>query len=202
MTEHAALRRTARARVRRRPAVGARARFVDDLHLPGMLHAAVVRSHVARRTLTHFDSSGTDATVFGPDDFGHLNRCRSSGPSATNGRSKRWSSTGTSATSGNLGLVVASSRAEAEGALDHIIVEIDERPASSAQPRRWPRRSAALSRSGHQPTDHIRVRRRPGSSRVRHDGRRPCPADRDRHPRLYGSPIETRGIVVDPPRSA
>ena len=28
-----------------------------------------------------------------------------------------------------LGLVVDSSRAEAEGALDHIIVEIDERPA-------------------------------------------------------------------------
>ena len=50
-----------------------RARFVDDLHLPGMLHAVVVRSHVAHGTLTRFEATGTDATVLGPDDLDHLN---------------------------------------------------------------------------------------------------------------------------------
>ena len=60
-------------RVNDRALLSGQARFVDDLHLPGMLHAAVVRSPVAHGILTRFEAGPTDAAVFGPDAFDHLN---------------------------------------------------------------------------------------------------------------------------------
>ena len=131
MTEHTARYVGERVpRVNDGALLSGRARFVDDLHLPGMLHAAVVRSHVAHGTLIRLDSSETDATVFGPDDFGHLQPLpilwalgdQWQVETLVVDRHIRY-------VGQPLGLVVATSRAEAEDALDHIIVEIDARPA-------------------------------------------------------------------------
>lgn len=48
-------------------------RFVDDIVVPGMAHAAIVRSPVAHGRLIGFDAAGDDrATVYGPDQLAAL----------------------------------------------------------------------------------------------------------------------------------
>ncbi len=177
-----------------------RARFVDDLHLPGMLHAAVVRSQVAHGTLTRLATSETDATVFGPDDFGHLQPLPilwSLGDqwqveTLIVDRHIRY-------VGQPLGLVVAASRAEAEDALDHIIVEIDERPAvvdaaealAPGAPLLYPDRGTNRLTTFESGDDQSRVES--VTTAADHVLRTVIVT-----PRLYGSPMEARGIVVDP----
>ena len=165
-----------------------------------MLHAAVVRSHVAHGTLTHFDSSGTDATVFGPDDFAHLQPLpvlwalgdQWQVETLVVDRHIRY-------VGQPLGLVVTTSRAEAEDALDHIIVEIDERPAvvdaaealAAGAPLLYPDRGTNRLTTFESGDDQARLES--VTTAADHVLRTVIVT-----PRLYGSPIEARGIVVDP----
>ena len=177
-----------------------RALFVDDLHLPGMLHAAVVRSQVAHGTLTRFEAPETDATVLGPDDFSHLQPLPilwSLGDqwqveTLVVDRHIRY-------VGQPLGLVVAASRAKAEDALDHIIVDIEERPAvvdaaealAPGAPLLYPDRGTNRLTTFESGDDQARVES--VSAAADHVLRTVIVT-----PRLYGSPMEARGIVVDP----
>ena len=177
-----------------------RTRFVDDLDLPGMLHAAVLRSHVAHGLLTGLDVPATDATFLGPEDFDHLrslpvlwhlgDQWQLETPVVD--RHVRY-------VGQPLGLAVAPTRAEAEDVLEQIIVEIDELPAvvdaadalAPDAPLLYPDRGTnrlctfdAGDEESHAESvlaaaDHV-LRTTIAT------------------PRLSGSPIETRGIVVDP----
>jgi carbon-monoxide dehydrogenase large subunit len=177
-----------------------RARFVDDLHLPGMLHAAVVRSHVAHGTLTRFEALETDATVFGPDDFDHLQplpilwALGDQWQVETLVVDRRIRYVGQP-----LGLVVAASRAEAEDALDHIIVEIDELPAvvdatealAPGAPLLYPEQGTNRLTTFESGEDRARIDS--VMTAADHVLRTVIVT-----PRLHGSPMEPRGIVVDP----
>ena len=47
-------------------------RYVDDIEIPGLLHAAILRSPIAHGIVRNFDASGVDAdlaTVLGPDEL-------------------------------------------------------------------------------------------------------------------------------------
>src|SRR5262249_19237453 len=97
------------------------ARFVDDLSLPAMLHAAVVRSPVAHGRLVRFDADAAPGvTVLGPEAFDDLRP-----QSVIWHLGDQWQDE-TQVVDRHvryvgqpLGLVVASSRYEAEDALDH-----------------------------------------------------------------------------------
>lgn len=110
-------------------------RFVDDIELPGMLHAAFVRSQIAHGTLTRFDpkkASGIPGVVkvIGPDEAAACGRL----PCV-------WLMTGQRMTSyplipdvvryvgEQLGLVVGASRAVAEDGAEVVEVDIDSLPA-------------------------------------------------------------------------
>jgi carbon-monoxide dehydrogenase large subunit len=177
-----------------------RARFVDDLHLPDMLHAAVVRSHVAHGTVTRFEAAGTDATVLGPDDFDHLKplpvlwHIGDQWQVDTPVVDRRIRYVGQP-----LGLVIADSRAEAEDALDHVIVEIDELPAvvdvndalAPGAPLLYPERGSNRMTSFESGDDQARTES--VMAAADHVLRTVIVT-----PRLHGAPMEPRGLVVDP----
>jgi carbon-monoxide dehydrogenase large subunit len=177
-----------------------RARFVDDVHLPGMLHAAVVRSQVAHGTLNRFEAVGTNAVVIGPTDLDHLKplpvlwHIGDQWQLHTSVLDRHVRYVGQP-----LGLVVAGSRAEAEDALDHIIVEIGELPAvvdaiealGPGAPLLYPERGTNRLTTFESGDD--RARTESVMAAADHVLRTVIVT-----PRLYGSPMETRGIVVDP----
>ena len=188
------------ARVNDTKLLSGRARFVDDLHLPGMLHAAVLRSHVAHGMVTGFDVPADGTTFLGPDHFEHLkplpvlwllgDQWQSETPVVD--RHIRY-------VGQPIGLAVASSRAEAEDALEQVLVEIDELPAvvdaaaalAPDAPLLYPERGTNRLCTFEAGTEEA------------HTAAVLAEADHVLHttittPRLYGSPIETRGIVVDP----
>lgn len=111
-------------------------RFVDDIELPGMLHATILRSTVAHGEITSFDGSAASSEsdvslVLGPDDIA----------SATHPLPCIWLAPGQRYTEGPiasrrlhyvgqpLGIVVADTRAAAEDAAELIGLEVDELPS-------------------------------------------------------------------------
>lgn len=111
-------------------------RYVDDVHLAGMVHATVLRSPVAHGDVRSFDATGTDALlVLGPDEIA----------AATRPLDCVWLAEGQRQTSVPLGerrvryvgqpigLVVAASRPAAEDAAEMVVVDYDELPTVSDQ---------------------------------------------------------------------
>jgi carbon-monoxide dehydrogenase large subunit len=109
--------------------------YIDDLDLPGMLHAAVVRSPVAHGTVSEYDAGPAAQLpgvhlVIGPADTGHCQPI----PCV-------WVMPGQRRTSypvlsdevryvgEPLGLVVATSRAIAEDGADALVLDVERRPA-------------------------------------------------------------------------
>jgi carbon-monoxide dehydrogenase large subunit len=111
-----------------------RGRFVDDLELPGLLHAAIVRSQVAHGVVQGFDGSGLDirpALLLGPDEL----RARVHGEFPV-----VWSIPGQRQTSYPLfdgrvryvgqpvGIAVAGDRYHAEDAAERVYLETEDLP--------------------------------------------------------------------------
>ena len=109
-------------------------RYVDDIELPGMVHAAIIRSPLAHGLIRGLDRSGlTVATdlVLGPGEI----RARVAGPTPV-----LWHLPGQFQRDRPLvddrvrfvgepvGIVVATSRYEAEDAIDELILDLDELP--------------------------------------------------------------------------
>lgn len=108
------------------------ATYVDDVDLPGMLHAAIVRAPVAHARITCFDASEAGAQlVLGPAEIA----------SQTESLPSVWLTPDQRQTEAPLGemtaryvgqplaVVVAASRADAEDAAESVVVEYDELPA-------------------------------------------------------------------------
>ena len=116
-----------------------RARFIDDIHLPGMLHAAVLRSPHAKARFTGVDASlalalpGVHAVIT-HEDLGAANTpmpLLNEDPGFIHPRTHQALAPGQVRFVGEaVALVVADSRYLAEDALDHI--EVDYAPEAAA----------------------------------------------------------------------
>jgi carbon-monoxide dehydrogenase large subunit len=187
-------------RVNDRALLSGGARFVDDLELPGVLHAAVVRSDVAHGTLLRLEAHVEGPTVLGPPAFEHLRplpvlwRLGDQWQVETKVVDPRVRYVGQP-----LALVVAASRAEAEDARDLVVVEIDEAPAvvdaeaalAPGAPLLYPERGTNRLATFEAGDDHDRTER--AFAAADHVLRTVIVT-----PRLCGAPMELRGIVVDP----
>jgi carbon-monoxide dehydrogenase large subunit len=175
-------------------------RYVDDLHLAGMVHATVLRSPVAHGDVRSFDATGTDALlVLGPDEIA----------AATRPLDCVWLAEGQRQTSVPLGerrvryvgqpigLVVAASRPAAEDAAEMIEVDYDELPTVSDQ-------EAALAEGA--PLLHPDWGTNVAAEFAVGDDRETVDAAMARAarvverrlviPRIVPSPMETRGVVA------
>jgi len=107
-------------------------RFVDDLSLPGMVHATILRSGFAHGTITGFDASASGALlVLGPDEIA----------AATSPMPCVWLAPGQRIThtpvasrtvryvGQPIGIVVGDSRAEAEDYAEQVDLDIDDLPS-------------------------------------------------------------------------
>ena len=112
-----------------------RGRFTDDIELPGLLHAAIVRSPVAHGVLHGLDTSELDVpvhAVLGPVELTALSRGRLPVVWHMPGEfqhdrpvvGERVRFVGEP-----VGIVVADDRYRAEDAVDRIMVEVDELPS-------------------------------------------------------------------------
>jgi aerobic carbon-monoxide dehydrogenase large subunit len=184
------------------PLLAGRATFVDDLHLPGMLHAAMLRSPVAHATLTRIDSGalppGTVALV--PDDFAGLGEV----PIVWI-LGEQWQrhtpvcDTRLRYVGQPFAIVLADSRASAEDLVELIEFDLDEHDAvveiddalRDGAPLLYPDAGT-----------NIMTRFDAGSSAADTDAAfaraSRTVAGRVVTPRLSGAPIECRGIVVAP----
>ncbi|MFT7474499.1 MAG: carbon-monoxide dehydrogenase large subunit [Verrucomicrobiales bacterium] len=108
--------------------------YVDDIDLPGMLHAAIVRSPIAHGRIRSFDTSDLPegAVAFGPDDI----RAKATGELPVLwilGDQDQFHTPVVDDTlryvGQPLGLVVAASRYDAEDAVEAIFVDIEDFPA-------------------------------------------------------------------------
>ena len=116
-----------------------RARFIDDIHLPEMLHAAVLRSPHAKAHFTHIDASAALAlpgvhAVIAHEDLGAANTpmpLLNQDPGFIHPRTHRALAPGQVRFVGEaVALVVADSRYVAEDALD--LIEVDYAPEAAA----------------------------------------------------------------------
>jgi carbon-monoxide dehydrogenase large subunit len=112
-----------------------RGRFVDDLHLPGMLHAAFVRSHSGHGRLRAVDTSDARVAagvelVFTSDDLdGVVGELAPHGPPTLATPSYHALATGKVRVVGEpIAIVVAETRAAAEDACELIQVDVDDLP--------------------------------------------------------------------------
>lgn len=110
-----------------------RARFVDDLSFPGMLHCAILRSPYPHARIVSLDASealalpGVVAVVDGED----AQRWTQPGPSAPEGWGAPCLARGTVRFVGEpVAAVAATSRALAEDALERIVVDYEPLPAA------------------------------------------------------------------------
>ena len=116
-----------------------RARFIDDIHLPEMLHAAVLRSPHAKARFTHIDASAALAlpgvhAVITHEDLGAANTpmpLLNQDPGFIHPRTHRALAPGQVRFVGEpVALVVAKNRYLAEDALD--LIEVDYAPEAAA----------------------------------------------------------------------
>ncbi|HLU52897.1 MAG TPA: molybdopterin cofactor-binding domain-containing protein [Acidimicrobiia bacterium] len=121
--------------VRRRedPAlVRGRGRYVDDIKLPGMLHAAFVRSPYARARITSIDTSAALAmdgvhAVYTADDVRHLGPLLAQAPV---GKLRPLLADGVVNHAGEaVAMIVADSRYVAQDAVDAVVVDYEPLPA-------------------------------------------------------------------------
>lgn len=110
-----------------------RARFIDDLSFPGMLHCAILRSPYPHARIVSIDTSpalalpGVVAAVTGED----AERWTTIGPSAPEGWGASCLAVGTVRFVGEpVAAVAAASRALAEDALEHVVVDYEPLPAA------------------------------------------------------------------------
>jgi len=111
--------------------VGGR-RFVDDIELPGMVHATIVRSPVAHGTVTRFEAGDAAvALVLGPEEIGAATRPLQCVWLAPDQRVTSYpvASTDLHYVGQPMGIVVAGSRAEAEDGAEGLDIDIDEMPS-------------------------------------------------------------------------
>ena len=111
-------------------------RYVDDIHLAGMVHAAVLRSPVAHADIRRFDASDTSALlVLGPDEIAAATRpldCVWLAPEQRQvsvplgERRVRY-------VVEPIGVVVAASRPAAEDAAESVEVDYDDLPTVAHQ---------------------------------------------------------------------
>jgi carbon-monoxide dehydrogenase large subunit len=175
-------------------------RYVDDVHLAGMVHATVLRSPVAHADIRSFDASESGALlVLGPDEIS----------AATRPLDCVWLADGQRQTTVPLGerrvryvgqpigVVVADSRPAAEDAAEQVEVDYDELPAVSDQ-------EAALADDA--PLLHPEWGTNVAAEFTVGDDRETIDAAMSRAarvierrlviPRIVPSPMETRGIVA------
>ncbi|MGH8963009.1 MAG: xanthine dehydrogenase family protein molybdopterin-binding subunit [Jatrophihabitantaceae bacterium] len=110
------------------------ARFVDDIELPGMVHATIVRSSVAHGEVTAFDTSDCAALlVLGPDEITAGTRSLPCVWLTPDQKQNEIPLGGTRVryVGQPLGVVLADSRADAEDAAETIFVDYDELPTVS-----------------------------------------------------------------------
>ncbi len=108
------------------------ARFVDDIELPGLLHAAIVRSQVAHGTIRRLDTGGVEtssgAVVLGPEEI--RARALAEVPVVVAGEVRQVSrplvSDRVRFVGEPVGIAVAGSRYEAEDAAERCFVEVDD----------------------------------------------------------------------------
>jgi carbon-monoxide dehydrogenase large subunit len=175
-------------------------RYVDDVHLAGMVHATVLRSPVAHADIRTFDASGAGALlVLGPDEIAV----------ATRPLDCVWLAEGQRQTTVPLGerrvryvgqpigVVVAASRPAAEDAAELVEIDYDELPTVSDQ-------EAALADDA--PLLHPEWGTNVAAELTVGDDRATVDAAMARAarvierrlviPRIVPSPMETRGVVA------
>ena len=112
-------------------------RYVDDVHLAGMVHATIVRSPVAHGDVRTFDASGADALlVLGPDEIAAATdplRCVWIAVGGQRQTEVPVSDRRVRYVGQPIGVVVAVSRPAAEDAAELIEVDFDELPTVSDQ---------------------------------------------------------------------
>ncbi len=175
-------------------------RFIDDIEIPGMLHATVVRSFVASGRIDVFAADGVhDAFVIGPDEIEAATeplQCVWIAPGQEQrgvqlgGREVRYSGQ-------PIAVVAAQSRALAEDAAEALTVEFDARDAvadamSALEPTSalvYPERGTniAVAFSIGDPDEVVEEAFATAPIVV---------ARRLRIPRIVPSPMETRGLIA------
>lgn len=176
-------------------------RFLDDISLPGMLHAHILRSPVAHGTVTGFDAHAASADlVMGPDDVGASteplpfvwiapNQQHLSVPLGD--RTVRY-------VGQPIGIVVAGSRALAEDAAESVDVAIDSLPAV-ADSLAAVRADAPLLYPGHGSNVAVEfsIGDAPDVVEAVMAAAPMVVSRRLRIPRIVPSPMETRGVVAE-----
>lgn len=175
-------------------------RFVDDVVLPGMLHATIVRSTLPHGTVTAFGGGAEGAVVLGPDEIAEATRpmpCMWIAPDQPQvavplaDRTVRY-------VGQPLGIVVAASRAEAEDVAETLDIDIDPLPGVADQwaalepdaPLLYPEHGSNLAvRFAIGDPDDV-VEEAMASADI-------VVSRRLRIPRIVPSPMETRGVVAD-----
>ena len=108
-------------------------RFVDDMDLPGMLHATIVRSDIAHGSVTAFDADAARgaALVIGPREAGEATKPLQCVWLAPDQRITSFpvASTKIHYVGQPLGIVVAESRADAEDQAELLAIDYDELPS-------------------------------------------------------------------------
>ena len=182
-----------------------RGRFTDDIEVPGLLHAAIVRSPVAHGELRGLDTSELDrpvAAVLGPAEL----TARASGrvpvvwhmPGEFQ-HDRPVVDTRVRFVGEAVGVVVADDRYRAEDAVDRILVDVDELPAVVDARGRAPSGGAAALPER---ADNVLCRFDVGDT-AEHTDAVFAAADRRLSFRLdigrvTGAPMEPRGVVAVP----
>jgi carbon-monoxide dehydrogenase large subunit len=175
-------------------------RYVDDVHLAGMVHATVLRSTVAHADIRAFDASGSGALlVLGPDEIAAATRPLDCVWLAEGQRQKTvpLGERRVRYVGQPIGVVVAGSRPAAEDAAELVDVDYDELPTVADQ-------EAALTDDA--PLLHPEWGTNVAAEFVVGDDRETVEAAMARAarvierrlviPRIVPSPMETRGIVA------
>lgn len=176
-------------------------RFVDDISMPGMVHASIVRSFAASGQVLSFDASEADALlVIGPDEIArstHPIPCVWIAPGQDQ-LAVPIADGGIRYVGQPLGIVVADSRAAAEDAVESLAIEIETRDAvadavqalNENAPLVYPERASNIGVrfSIGDPEDVIEKAFSDAPIVV---------SRRLRIPRIVPSPMETRGLIAD-----
>ncbi len=156
-------------------------RYVDDVVLPGMLHAAFVRSDVARGRIVAIDTAdaramdGVVAVLTGADLNAevHANWVDYTGPAGDQPWFRVLAETDVRFVGEPVAVVLAESRYVAEDACALVAVEIEAEPAVGRRRRRAGRRTRRPSTPSWAPTSPARCRAPTTRSSTRSSPARP-----------------------------